>query len=293
MAKSRGRLGVRQGQGARASARAVDHAPAGLACTREHGPAAGHRCLRYTTHLECRDVLSRRWRRFSASIARSKSSSGRPPSQRNRQAGSDRLLRRNPGIANDLPPDLPPVPGVHPTFAVVMNTNASTPVCWRELICSPAVHALVKVAIAAESSSNSCFSTLLIPTSTAIKLICVPTSILHAQAPLLAHPSSRASSPRSARSVLRHRVTSKQELKERIMAGIKHVITAAPSSTPGPTGSHRPPDMIRNQGNANLGVESERHFEHFLTNRTAQLPPKTATWGRWSRASPLSTVSWS
>jgi DDE superfamily endonuclease len=41
-----------------------------------------------------------------------------------------------------------------------------------------------------------------------------------------------------ARSVLRHiRVTSKQELKERIMAGI--------AATHGPIGSPRSPDMIR------------------------------------------------
>ena len=48
-----------------------------------------------------------------------------------------------------------------------------------------------------------------------------------------------------ARSVLRHiRVASKQELKERITAGIKDVNRYL-SSTHGPTSSPRPPDMIR------------------------------------------------
>jgi hypothetical protein len=49
------------------------------------------------------------------------------------------------------------------------------------------------------------------------------------------------------RSILRHiRVTSKQELRERIMAGIKHV-NRYQSSILGPINLPRPPDMIRTQ----------------------------------------------
>ena len=54
-----------------------------------------------------------------------------------------------------------------------------------------------------------------------------------------------------ARSVLGHiRVTSKHELKERIMAGIDDV-NRHPSSTLGHTNSPTPPDMIRNKETPN------------------------------------------
>jgi hypothetical protein len=85
--------GVRQGQGARLPARAVDDTTAGLHA-RQHGPAAGHPCLaklvqgtvcKILSHEEIKPHKVRyiwnvgtpsssgRWRRFCASVARSKS----------------------------------------------------------------------------------------------------------------------------------------------------------------------------------------------------------------------------
>ena len=146
-------------------------------------------------------------------------------------------------------PDLPPVPGVHPTFARdhEYKRHGTCPVCWRELICSPARSTpLSRIAIAAESSSIfSSFSMPLIRPAPPLSSSSTITRPTYPRKPKrgspLARPAASSSPSRQsvapssslliegffskfARSVLRHiRVTSKQELKERIMAGIKYV----------------------------------------------------------------------
>ena len=132
-----GLLGVRQGQGARVSARELWTTRLLARHAREHGPAAGHRCLarlvqgtvckilnreetgpHKVRYLECRDAeFEQKMAEVSASIARSKSSSGRPPRKKpaSRRRSSPTTKAGNPGHRHDLagfaarawrPPDL-------------------------------------------------------------------------------------------------------------------------------------------------------------------------------------------
>ena len=151
-----------------------------------------------------------------------------------------------PAIAATAP-DLPPIPGLHPTFArdhEYKRHGALSLLAGIDLLTGK-VHALVEIATAAVSSSNS--SQLLdaaYPASTAIKLILDNHSAhisKETTAWLATQPEGRFDftfTPKHgswlnliegffskfARSVLRHiRVASKHELKERIMAGIDDV----------------------------------------------------------------------
>jgi transposase len=137
------------------------------------------------------------------------------------------------------------VPGVHPTFARDHEYKRHGTLSPLAGIAPARSTPLSRIAIAAESSSNS-FKLLdaAYPTSTAIKLILDNHSAHISQetkAWLATCPAGRFEftfTPKHGswlnrvegffskfvRSVLRNiRVTSKQELKERIMAGIKHV----------------------------------------------------------------------
>jgi transposase len=144
-------------------------------------------------------------------------------------------------------PDLPPVPGVHPTFArdhEYKRHGTLSLLAGIDLLTGK-VHALVKDRHRRRGFIE--FLKLLdaaYPASTAIKLILDNYSAhisKETETWLAAQPARRFQftfTPKHgswlnlvegffskfARSVLRHiRVTSKQELKERIMAGIKHV----------------------------------------------------------------------
>ena len=164
-------------------------------------------------------------------------------------------------------PDLPPVPGVHATLArdhEYKRHGTLSLLAGIDLLTGK-VHALVRDRHRSREFIE--FLKLLdaaYPANTAIKLILDNHSAHISKetgAWLDAQPAGRFEftfTPKHgswlnliegffskfARSVLRHiRVTSKHELKERIMSGIKDIDT--PSSTLGPTSSPRPPDMIR------------------------------------------------
>ncbi len=111
--------------------------------------------------------LSRRWRRFSASIARSKSSSGRPPSQKRNPASRWRsspttksrgIQPRRHDVAGRLPVPVASTRLFARDHEVMNKRHGTLEVCWRgiDLLNTGKVHALVKDRHhAAESSSNS------------------------------------------------------------------------------------------------------------------------------------------
>ena len=164
-------------------------------------------------------------------------------------------------------PDLPPVPGVHPTFARdhEYKRNGTLSLLAGIDLLTGKVHALVRD----RHRSRECIEFLKLldtayPTSTAIKLILDNHSAhisRETKAWLATQPAGRFEftfTPKHgswlnliegffskfARSLRHIRVASKQELKERIMAGIRDVNRYL-SFTHGPTSSPRPPDMIR------------------------------------------------
>ena len=165
-------------------------------------------------------------------------------------------------------PDLPPVPGAYATFArdYEYKRHGTLSLLAGIDLLTGKVHALVRDRHRSREFIE--FLKLLdaaYPARTAIKLVLDNHSAhisRETQAWLAAQPAGRFEftfTPKHgswlnliegffskfARSVLRHiRVASKQELKERITAGIKDVNRYL-SSTHGPTSSPRPPDMIR------------------------------------------------
>src|ERR1700680_1804347 len=223
---------------------------------REHGPAAGHRCLaKLVQGTVCkilnreeikphkgRYYLERRDAEFEQKMASDKPNKpGKPVAIVS--------YDEKPGIQAiaTTSPDLPPVPGVHPTFArdhEYKRHGTLSLLAGIDLLTGK-VHALVKDRHRSRGFIE--FLKLLdaaYPTSTAIKLILDNHSAhisKETKAWLATCPAGRFEftfTPKHgswlnlvegffskfARSVLRHiRVTSKQELKERIMAGIKHV----------------------------------------------------------------------
>jgi transposase len=238
---------------------------------REHGPAAGHRCLaklvqgtvckilnreeikphKVRYYLECRDAefeqkmaevlcLYREVEVLKRAAAKSK---------KPRKPVAIVSYDEKPGIQAiaTTAPDLPPVPGVHPTFArdhEYKRHGTLSLLAGIDLLTGK-VHALVRDRHRSREFVE--FLKLLdaaYPASTAIKLILDNHSAhisRETKAWLATCPAGRFEftfTPKHgswlnliegffskfARSVLRHiRVTSKQELKERIMAGIKHV----------------------------------------------------------------------
>ena len=165
-------------------------------------------------------------------------------------------------------PDLPPVPGTYATFArdYEYKRHGTLSLLAGIDLLTGRVHALVKERHRSREFIE--FLKLLdaaYPASTAIKLLLDNHSAhisRETQAWLAAQPAGRFEftfTPKHgswlnliegffskfARSVLRHiRVASKQELKERIMAGIEDV-NRYPVIHIGHTNSPRPPDMIR------------------------------------------------
>jgi transposase len=238
---------------------------------REHGPAAGHRCLaklvqgtvckilnreeikphKVRCYLECRDAEFEQkmvevlcvYREVEV-LKRAAAKSKKP-----RKPVAIVSYDEKPGIQAiaTTAPDLPPVPGVHPTFArdhEYKRHGTLSLLAGIDLL-SGKVHALVRDRHRSREFVE--FLKLLdaaYPASTAIKLILDNHSAhisRETKAWLATCPAGRFEftfTPRHgswlnliegffskfARSVLRHiRVTSKQELKERIMAGIKHI----------------------------------------------------------------------
>lgn len=238
---------------------------------RKQGPAAGHECLarlvqgtvckilsreeikphKVRYYLECRDAefeqkmaevlcIYREVQVLKKAAARSK---------KPRKPVAIVSYDEKPGIQAiaTTAPDLPPEPGVHPTFArdhEYKRHGTLSLLAGIDLL-SGKVHALVKDRHRSREFIE--FLKLLdaaYPASTAIKLILDNHSAhisRETKAWLATQPAGRFEftfTPKHgswlnlvegffskfARSVLRHiRVTSKQELKERIMAGIKHV----------------------------------------------------------------------
>src|SRR3979490_2173171 len=236
---------------------------------REHGPAAGHDCLaRLAQGTVCkilnrqavkahkvRYYLERRDAEFKEKMAQVlcvyrevavlKEAAAKEQSKPVAIVSYD----EKPGIqaiANTAP-DLPPVPGVHPSFTrdFEYKRHGTLSLLAGIDLLTGKVHALVKDRHRSREFVE--FLKLLdaaYPTSTAIKLILDNHSAhisKETKAWLATCPAGRFEftfTPKHgswlnlvegffskfARSVLRHiRVTSKQELKERIMAGIKHV----------------------------------------------------------------------
>jgi transposase len=238
---------------------------------REHGPAAGHRCLarlvqgtvckilnreeikphKVRYYLECRDAEFEQKMAEVLCVYRKvevlKRAAAKP-----KKTGKPMAIvsyDEKPGIQAiaTTSPDLPPVPGVHPTFArdhEYKRHGTLSLLAGIDLLTGK-VHALVKERHRSREFIE--FLKLLdaaYPTSTAIKLILDNHSAhisKETKAWLATCPAGRFEftfTPKHgswlnlvegffskfARSVLRHiRVTSKQELKERIMAGIKHI----------------------------------------------------------------------
>ena len=238
---------------------------------REHGPAAGHRCLarlvqgtvckilnreeikphKVRYYLECRDAEFERKMAEVLCVYRKvevlKRAAAKP-----KKTGKPLAIvsyDEKPGIQAiaTTSPDLPPVPGVHQTFArdhEYKRHGTLSLLAGIDLLTGK-VHALVKDRHRSREFIE--FLKLLdaaYPISTAIKLILDNHSAhisKETKAWLATCPAGRFEftfTPKHgswlnlvegffskfARSVLRHiRVTSKQELKERIMAGIKHV----------------------------------------------------------------------
>ena len=238
---------------------------------RKHGPAAGHKCLgKLVQGTVCkilgreevkphkvRYYLERRDAEFEQKMAQVlcvyrevqvlKKAAARTKKQR--KAVAIVSYDEKPGIQAiaTTAPDLPPVPGVHPTFArdhEYKRQGTLSLLAGIDLLTGK-VHALVRDRHRSREFIE--FLKLLdaaYPASTAIKLILDNHSAhisKETKAWLTARPAGRFEftfTPKHgswlnlvegffskfARSVLRHiRVTSKQELKERIMAGIRHV----------------------------------------------------------------------
>src|ERR1700747_2342778 len=238
---------------------------------REHAPRAGHKCLANLVQgtvckilgqeeikpHKVRYYLERRDAEFEQKMAEVlcvyrqvqvlKKAAAKPKKRRKPVAIIS--YDEKPGIQAiaTTAPDLPPVPGVHPTFArdhEYKRHGTLSLLAGIDLLTGK-VHALVKDRHRSREFIE--FLKLLdaaYPTSTAIKLILDNHSAhisKETKAWLATCPAGRFEftfTPKHgswlnlvegffskfARSVLRHiRVTSKQELKERIMAGIKHV----------------------------------------------------------------------
>jgi transposase len=238
---------------------------------REHGPAAGHACLaklvqgtvckilgrdeiklhKVRYYLERRDpefeqkmaevlCVYRQVEVLKKAVAKHKKA---------RKPVAIVSYDEKPGIQAiaTTAPDLPPMPGLHPTFArdhEYKRHGTLSLLAGIDLLTSK-VHALVRDRHRSREFIE--FLKLLdaaYPVSTAVKLILDNHSAhisRETKAWLATRPSSRfkftftpkhgswlnlieGSFSKFARSVLRHiRVTSKHELKERIMASIKHV----------------------------------------------------------------------
>src|SRR6266851_1242869 len=241
---------------------------------REHGTAAGHGCLANLVQgtvckilgqeevkpHKVRYYLERRDAEFEQKMAEvlcvyrevqvlKKAAAKKKTSNKSRKPVAIVSYDEKPGIQAiaTTSPDLPPVPGVHPTFArdhEYKRHGTLSLLAGIDLL-TGRVHALVKDRHRSREFIE--FLKLLdvaYPTSTAIKLILDNHSAhisKETKAWLATCPVGRFEftfTPKHgswlnlvegffskfARSVLRHiRVTSKQELKERIMAGIKHV----------------------------------------------------------------------
>jgi transposase len=238
---------------------------------REHGPAAGHRCLaklvqgtvckilnreeikphKVRYYLECRDAEFEQKMAEVLCVYRKVEVLKRAAAKPKKTGKPVAIVSydEKPGIQAiaTTSPDLPPVPGVHPTFArdhEYKRHGTLSLLAGIDLLTGK-VHALVKDRHRSREFIE--FLKLLdaaYPTSTAIKLILDNHSAhisKETKAWLATCPAGRFEftfTPKHgswlnlvegffskfARSVLRHiRVTSKQELKERIMAGIKHV----------------------------------------------------------------------
>jgi transposase len=238
---------------------------------REHGPAAGHRCLarlvqgtvckilnreeikphKVRYYLECRDAEFEQKMAEVLCVYRAVEVLKRAPakSKKPRKPVAIVSYDEKPGIQAiaTTAPDLPPVPAVHPTFArdhEYKRHGTLSLLAGIDLLTGK-VHALVRDRHRSREFVE--FLRLLdaaYPASTAIKLILDNHSAhisRETKAWLATCPAGRFEftfTPKHgswlnliegffskfARSVLRHiRVTSKQELKERIMAGIQHV----------------------------------------------------------------------
>jgi transposase len=238
---------------------------------REHGPAAGHRCLarlvqgtvckilnreeikphKVRYYLECRDAEFEQKMAEVLCVYRQVEVLKRAAAKPKKTGKPVAIVSydEKPGIQAiaTTSPDLPPVPGVHPTFArdhEYKRHGTLSLLAGIDLLTGK-VHALVKDRHRSREFIE--FLKLLdaaYPASTAIKLILDNHSAhisKETKAWLATCPVGRFKftfTPKHgswlnlvegffskfARSVLRHiRVTSKQELKERIMAGIKHV----------------------------------------------------------------------
>ena len=238
---------------------------------REHGPAAGHRCLarlvqgtvckilnreeikphKVRYYLECRDAEFEQKMAEVLCVYRKVEVLKRAAAKPKKTGKPVAIVSydEKPGIQAiaTTSPDLPPVPGVHPTFArdhEYKRHGTLSLLAGIDLLTGK-VHALVKDRHRSREFIE--FLKLLdaaYPTSTAIKLILDNHSAhisKETKAWLATCPAGRFEftfTPKHgswlnlvegffskfARSVLRHiRVTSKQELKERIMAGIKHI----------------------------------------------------------------------
>jgi transposase len=238
---------------------------------REHGPAAGHRCLaklvqgtvckilnreeikphKVRYYLECRDAEFEQKMAEVLCVYRKVEVLKRAAAKPKKTGKPVAIVSydEKPGIQAiaTTSPDLAPVPGVHPTFArdhEYKRHGTLSLLAGIDLLTGK-VHALVKDRHRSREFIE--FLKLLdaaYPTSTAIKLILDNHSAhisKETKAWLATCPAGRFEftfTPKHgswlnlvegffskfARSVLRHiRVTSKQELKERIMAGIKHV----------------------------------------------------------------------
>jgi transposase len=243
---------------------------------REHGPAAGHPCLaklvqgtvckilgreeikphKVRYYLECRDAEFEQKMAEVLCVYREvevlKKAAAKPQKTGKPKAGKPVAIvsyDEKPGIQAiaTTAPDLPPVPGVYPTFArdYEYKRHGTLSLLAGIDLLTGKVHALVRDRHRSREFIE--FLKLLdaaYPASTAIKLILDNHSAhisRETKAWLATRPAGRFEftfTPKHgswlnlvegffskfARSVLRHiRVTSKHELKERIMAGIKHV----------------------------------------------------------------------
>ena len=238
---------------------------------RKHGPSAGHKCLgklvqgtvckilgreevkphKVRYYLECRDAEFEQKMAQVLCVYREVQVLKKAAARTKKQRKSVAIVSydEKPGIQAiaTTAPDLPPVPGVHPTFArdhEYKRQGTLSLLAGIDLLTGK-VHALVRDRHRSREFIE--FLKLLdaaYPAGTAIKLILDNHSAhisKETKAWLTARPAGRFEftfTPKHgswlnlvegffskfARSVLRHiRVTSKQELKERIMAGIRHV----------------------------------------------------------------------
>jgi transposase len=243
---------------------------------RQHGPAAGHPCLaklvqgtvckilgreeikphKVRYYLECRDAEFEQKMAEVLCVYREvevlKKAAAKPQKTGKPKAGKPVAIvsyDEKPGIQAiaTTAPDLPPVPGVYPTFArdhEYKRHGTLSLLAGIDLL-TGRVHALVRDRHRSREFIE--FLKLLdaaYPASTVIKLILDNHSAhisRETKTWLATRPAGRFEftfTPKHgswlnlvegffskfARSVLRHiRVTSKHELKERIMAGIKHV----------------------------------------------------------------------